>query len=51
MGKILSFGDSWCYGFELDKPETQCYTHLLSEKINSDYINYGLNGNSFSKNY
>ena len=49
MGKILSFGDSWCYGFELDKPETQCYTHLLSEKINSDYINYGLNGNSFSK--
>ena len=49
MSRILSFGDSWCYGFELDKPETQCYTHLLSEKINSDYINYGLNGNSFSK--
>tara|TARA_X000001382_G_C3156609_1_gene174771 strand:- start:437 stop:1129 length:693 start_codon:yes stop_codon:yes gene_type:complete len=49
MSRILSFGDSWCYGFELDKPETQCYTHLLSEKINSEYINYGLNGNSFSK--
>ena len=49
MSKILSFGDSWCYGFELDKPKTECYTHLLSEKVNSEYINYGFNGNSFSK--
>ena len=49
MSKILSFGDSWCYGSELDKPETQCYTHLLSEKVNSDYINYGWYGSSFSK--
>lgn len=49
MSKIISFGDSWCYGYELDNPEKECYTHLLSEKVNIDYKNFGENANSFAK--
>lgn len=48
MSRIVSFGDSWTYGYELDNPEKECYTNKLSEKVNVDFENFGASGNSFS---
>ena len=48
MNKIISFGDSWTEGYELNSPEEECYTTLLGKKVNAPYINFGQSGNSFS---
>ncbi len=48
MSKLLSFGDSWTEGCELNYPEKECYTRLLAEKTNTPYYNFGTGGNSFS---
>lgn len=47
MARIISFGDSWTIGDELLNPEIENYTHLLSNRCNVPYINYGQNGGSF----
>jgi hypothetical protein len=48
MGRIVSFGDSWTYGYELPHPDKENYTFLLGEKCGLPIKNYGSNGHSLS---
>lgn len=44
--KIIAFGDSLTYGYQLQREES--YPSLLNQELNSDYniVNYGINGNT-----
>lgn len=38
---LVSFGDSWTFGSELDRPQEQSWTAQLADKLNCKHINMG----------
>jgi hypothetical protein len=46
---IITNGDSFTYGDELDKPYSEAWPYILAEKLDLDVINLGENGSSNSR--
>ena len=44
--KIVSFGDSWTFGSELDRPQEQCWLAQLANMLNADYVNQSVPASS-----
>jgi len=44
--KFYWFGDSWVYGSELQNPDTECFTKLVSDEFGAECINLGEEGSS-----
>ena len=42
--RLYAIGDSWTYGDELESPETQSYTYLLSQEFDCKLINKSVCG-------
>jgi hypothetical protein len=38
---LVSFGDSWTFGSELDRPEEQSWVAQLADKLNAENLNLG----------
>ena len=41
MNNLFVFGDSWAWGSELEQPEKERFSHILSQQLNLIEKNYG----------